>query len=113
MAGKTKYHLPNMVSLALKGITSFSVRPLRFAFILTLVVIAAIGMYSVYELVALLRGAPLSPGWTSMIFVVLLLGAAQLLVIGIASEYLAHLYIEEKHRPVYLVRKKRERKKQH
>ncbi len=113
MAGKTKYHLPHMVSLALKGITSFSVRPLRFAFILTLLVVAAISMYSIYVLVALIRGAPLIPGWTSMIFVVLFLGAAQLLVIGIASEYLAHLYIEEKHRPVYLVRKKRERKKQH
>lgn len=111
MAGVTKYNLPRMLSFALRGITSFSVRPLRIAFLLTLLVIAAISVYSLYVLMALLRGAPLIPGWTSMIFVVLFLGAAQLLVIGIASEYLAHLYIEEKHRPVYLVRKTREREK--
>jgi len=52
-------------------------------------------------------GKYLTPGWTSTMFIILLLGAAQLLVIGIASEYLARMYVEQKQRPVYIVRKRK------
>ena len=106
LSGETKYSFRKMISFALNGITSFSVRPLRLAFVLTLLVIAAISLYTLYVLFALLQGKYLTPGWTSMVFIVLFLGAAQLLVIGIASEYLARLYVEAKHRPIFLVRKK-------
>lgn len=110
LSGETKYSLKRMASFALNGITSFSVRPLRLAFVMTLLVIGAITVYAGYVLVALAQGKFLTPGWTSMMFVVLFLSAAQLLVIGIASEYLARLYIEQKRRPVYLVRKDKESK---
>ncbi len=110
LSGETKYGLRNMVAFALNGITSFSVRPLRLAFILTLTVVGFIGLYAAYVLIALAQGKYLTPGWTSMMFIVLALGAAQLLVIGIASEYLARMYVEQKHRPLYLVRKNRSEK---
>ena len=105
LAGTTKYSLKHMFTFALNGITSFSVRPLRLSFVLSLFVILSIALYSGYVLFALAAGKDISPGWTSLVFIVLFLGAAQLLVIGIASEYLACLYIEQKRRPVYIVRK--------
>lgn len=105
LAGTTKYTMRHMLSFALNGITSFSIRPLRLSFVLSLLVIGLIGLYGSYVLVALVSGKYISPGWTSLVFVVLFLGAAQLLVIGIASEYLARLYVEQKRRPVYILRK--------
>ncbi len=106
IAGNTKYSLWRMITLALNGITSFSVRPLRLAFVLTLLVLAVVAVYSVYVLLAMVTGKYLTPGWASTMFIILLLGAAQLLVIGIASEYLARMYVEQKQRPVYIIRKK-------
>ena len=54
---------------------------------------------------AYLRGQVLTPGWTSMLFVTMILGSTQLFSIGILSEYLARMYSEQKHRPVYIVNK--------
>ncbi|NLN94274.1 MAG: glycosyltransferase family 2 protein [Candidatus Hydrogenedens sp.] len=105
LTGTTKYSMRHMLSFALNGITSFSIRPLRLSFVLSLLVIGLIALYSAYVLVAMVSGKYISPGWTSLVFVVLFLGAAQLLVIGIASEYLARLYVEQKRRPVYILRK--------
>lgn len=105
LSGVTKYSMLRMMSFALSGITSFSVRPLRLAFVLTLLVLGLVAVYSIYVLIAMLSGKFLTPGWTSTMFIILLLGAAQLLVIGIASEYLARMYVEQKQRPVYIVRK--------
>lgn len=107
LAGTTKYSLKHMVSFALNGITSFSIRPLRLSFVLSLLVIGLIALYSLFVLFALSTGQYISPGWTSLAFIILFLGAAQLLVIGIASEYLARLYVEQKRRPVYILRKPR------
>lgn len=108
LAGETKYGFFKMVHLAGKGITSFSVRPLRISFLLASLVLAVAAVYAAYVLVCWFGGKPIAPGWTSLILLILLLGGAQLLVIGIASEYLARIFIEQKRRPVYLVRKKRE-----
>ncbi|HDP36232.1 MAG TPA: glycosyltransferase [Candidatus Hydrogenedentes bacterium] len=107
LSGETKYSLLRMMAFALSGITSFSVRPLRLAFVLTLLVVALVVVYLGYVLVAMSSGKYLTPGWTSTMFIILLLGAAQLLVIGIASEYLARMYVEQKQRPVYIVRKRK------
>ncbi len=106
LSGETKYDLWRMMAFALSGITSFSVRPLRLAFVLTLLVVALVAVYSMYVLAAIVTGKYLAPGWTSTMFIILILGAAQLLVIGIASEYLARMYVEQKQRPIYLVRKR-------
>lgn len=110
LSGETKYGMLRMMSFALSGITSFSVRPLRLAFVLTLLVVGLAAVYSAYVLIAMFSGKFLTPGWTSTMFIILLLGAAQLLVIGIASEYLARMYVEQKQRPVYIVRKGRDKR---
>ena len=70
-------------------------------------VILTAALYGIYVLLCYFFGAPLTPGWTSMLLLIMFLGGAQLLAIGIASEYLARMFIEQKNRPVYLVRKDR------
>lgn len=111
MSGETKYSLVKMMAFALSGLTSFSVRPLRLSFIMALVVIAMAGLYSAFVLYAYWAGMPLTPGWASILLMMMLLGGAQLLAIGIASEYLARTYMEQKQRPVYILRKPHDRGK--
>lgn len=104
-AGETKFSLWKMIRLALDGLTSFSRVPLR------LVTIAGVSAF-------LSSGAVLSwvlwvrfftdrsvPGWTSLSGIVLLLGGAQLLALGVIGEYLAHIFDEAKDRPTYIVRR--------
>lgn len=107
LAGTTKYSPLKMLQLAFGGITSFSVRPLRLAFLLSsLVIVVALG-YAVFVLAAYLLGVELTPGWASTLLVMLLLGAAQLFAIGVASEYIARMFMEQKRRPIYILRKNR------
>jgi polyisoprenyl-phosphate glycosyltransferase len=107
LAGTTKYSYFKMISFALSGLTSFSVRPLRLSFLMGLIVIALAFCYSLFVLWAKYAGLALTPGWASILLVVMLLGGAQLFAIGIASEYLARTYMEQKQRPVYILKKPR------
>jgi dolichol-phosphate mannosyltransferase len=93
-----------MIAFALSGITSFSHRPLRLAFLLGVLVTLLAAAYAVFILYAYVVGMPLQPGWTSMLLVTLTLSGVQLITLGIASEYLARLYFEVKGRPVYILR---------
>jgi glycosyltransferase involved in cell wall biosynthesis len=107
LSGETKYSLFKMMAFALNGLTSFSVRPLRLSFLMALIVIALAGCYSVFVLWAWWAGLALTPGWASIILVMMLLGGAQLFAIGVASEYLARSFMEQKQRPIYILRKPR------
>lgn len=104
--GTTKYTGARMLLLALSGLTSFSTRPLRLAFLLGTLVSLAAMCYAVFILICFCIGIPLVPGWTSMLLVSLTLGGVQLLALGIASEYLPRIFVEQKNRPVYIVRNK-------
>ena len=107
LSGETKYSLLKMMGFALSGLTSFSVRPLRLSFLMGLAVIALAACYSAFVLYAWWAGLALTPGWASILLMMMLLGGAQLFAIGIASEYLARTYMEQKQRPVYILRKPR------
>jgi dolichol-phosphate mannosyltransferase len=101
-AGKTKYALGKMFRFALDAITSFSVRPLRLAFyaggilcLFSILLLAySIGAYFVDQTIR---------GWTSIMAVMLFFLAAQFLVLGLIGEYVGRLYIEAKHRPLFIV----------
>ncbi len=104
MHGKTKYSFTRMLKLALKGTTSFSFKPLRVAlFIGSIISISAFG-FAIYALLSYYQGNTV-PGWASMIIAIMLLGGTQLLAIGLLGEYIASLFTETKHRPLYLVNK--------
>src|SRR5690606_37260744 len=98
-----------MLRFAANGITSFSHRPLRISLLMGTLVALVIAVYGAYVLWCYATGIPLEPGWTSLLLTVMVLGCAQLFAIGIASEYLGRIFMEQKHRPVYLIRKPTER----
>jgi dolichol-phosphate mannosyltransferase len=101
-AGQTGYPLRKLLALALDGMTGFSIAPLRlasYAGMLTGCIGFAMLVYAIGA--KLFFAAP--TGWASLMTVMLIIGGAQLLVLGIVGEYLGRLYMESKHRPVYLV----------
>lgn len=101
--GRTKWGWWKLWNLALEGITSHTVLPLRLATYLGLFVALAAAIY-LFEVVArtLIWGNPVA-GYPSLMAVVLFLGSAQLVTLGIIGEYLGRVFNETKHRPLYIV----------
>lgn len=100
--GKSKYTLRKMLSLALNGITSFSVVPLRVITVLGFVIFVLSGVLSAGALFTAIRGDAV-PGWASTTVPLYLLGGIQMLCLGIVGEYIGKTYMESKRRPRYLV----------
>ncbi|MFC7500128.1 glycosyltransferase family 2 protein [Enterovirga sp. GCM10030262] len=101
-SGMTKYPLAKMVSFALDAVTGFSTAPLRMASHVGLWLVLASVLLLLYIAFGWLSGGTV-PGWTSLMFVVVVLGAVQMFVLGLIGEYLGRLYIESKRRPLYIV----------
>jgi glycosyltransferase involved in cell wall biosynthesis len=101
-AGQTKYPLTRMMRFALDAVTGFSTAPLRFASHFGLWLVAASALLVAYIGFAFLTGRAIQ-GWTSLMLVVVVLGAVQMFVLGMIGEYLGRLYIEAKRRPLYIV----------
>jgi polyisoprenyl-phosphate glycosyltransferase len=105
-AGEGNYNLSRSVSLWLKMATSFSVLPLRVASIAgMLLAIFATILAGVVVVRVLVLGAP-SPGWASVIVAVLLVGAMQLLGIGLVGEYMGRAYLRMNNKPQFVVRER-------
>ena len=101
--GKSSFSASRMVELALSGIAAHSVRPLRFAIWLALG-FAALGLvFVIYALVSFLFVQHTVAGWSSIVAVIAILGAAQLLVLGIIGEYVGRTLRETRKRPSYIV----------
>jgi polyisoprenyl-phosphate glycosyltransferase len=101
--GESSFSLRRMVELALTGIAAHSVRPLRFAIWLALG-FAALGLlFVVYAVVSFLFVQHTVAGWSSIVAVIAILGAAQLLVLGIIGDYVGRILRETRKRPSYIV----------
>ncbi len=102
-AGESKYPLKKMLSFALEGVTSLSVKPLRMitglGFLVFLVSLAMIG----YNVVRWATGNTVT-GWASLACSVWLIGGLILLSLGVIGEYVGKLYLESKGRPRFLIR---------
>jgi polyisoprenyl-phosphate glycosyltransferase len=101
-AGHSAYTLRRMVRLSVHAITALSSKPLRFSFYLGLSTALVCLAYAAYSLVVLALGKTV-PGWTSLIFVVLFLGALQMVSLGIIGEYVARIYEQARDMPRYVV----------
>ena len=101
--GKSHYSFFKLIALAMEGITSFTIAPLRFATILGLIISLFAFIYMCYFLVKTLIVGDVVQGFPTLIIVVLFLGGVQLLSIGIIGEYIGRIFIETKKRPIYLV----------
>lgn len=101
-AGESKYPFKKMLSFALDGITSFSVRPLRFIVTLgMLFILVSIGVI-IYGLCAYAKGHVIQ-GWTSLLVSVWFIGGIILMALGVIGEYVGKIYKEVKRRPRYFV----------
>lgn len=104
VAGESKYPLKKMLSLAIEGITSFSITPLRIVSALgfSISILSSIGV--LYTLIQYTLGHTVS-GWASVILAILFIGGVQMLCLGIIGEYVGKIYIESKNRPKYFIEK--------
>jgi len=101
--GASKYSLRRMVELAVTGIAAHSLRPLRFAIWLALGFAALGSLFIVYSIVSFLFVQHTVAGWTSIMAAIAILGAAQLLVLGIVGEYVGRILRVSRKRPSYVV----------
>ena len=101
-AGSSKYTLSKMLRLAADGITSFSIAPIHFVFMMGILILLVSLIVMLVTLIDWIRGNVVS-GWTTIVLSVWALGALQLIAIGIVGEYIGKNYIETKKRPRYLI----------
>ena len=100
LAGESKYPLKKMISFAIDGITSFSIKPITLIAILGIIIIIFSIGFMIYSIVQYFLGNVVS-GWASMFCSIWFIGGVQLLSIGIIGEYVGKTYIEVKERPRY------------
>jgi glycosyltransferase involved in cell wall biosynthesis len=102
-SGVTKYTSKKMIRFALQGITSFSIRPLYAATYIGFTFAALSLLYIPYAVYSYYFGYTIS-GWTSVIVTIVFFGGLQLMILGIIGIYLGKLFMQNKHRPVYIVK---------
>ncbi|MCS3554733.1 MULTISPECIES: glycosyltransferase family 2 protein [unclassified Sphingobacterium] len=98
--GTSKYNLRKMCSLAIHGITSFSVVPIRLITMLGILIFIICLLLSANVLITFLLGNTV-PGWASITLPLYFLGGIQILSLGIIGEYISKTYMETKGRPHY------------
>src|SRR3954449_11915285 len=101
-AGETKYPLKKMLRFAFDALTGFSSAPLKLASHAGLMLSAGSLLLIVYIAYGWLAGRSIQ-GWTSLMLVVVVLGAIQMFVLALMGEYLGRLYNQAKNRPLYIV----------
>lgn len=103
-SGSSKYTIKRMMQFALKGITSFSIRPLYLSIFLGISLsILAFLFYICYVFYSVYFGFAIS-GWASVIFTIVIFGSLNLIVLGIIGIYVGKLFMQSKSRPNYLIR---------
>ena len=104
LAGKSKYPLRKMISFAIEGITSLSIKPMRFVTGMGIFVFLVSIAMMIYAFVSYFTGRVVA-GWTSILISVWAIGGMVLLGLGIVGSYIGKIYLETKKRPRYIVEK--------
>ena len=103
-AGESKYPLSKMLSFAIDGVTSFSVKPLRLIFDLGMIFLLISLAILIYVIVSLCEGRGVQ-GWASLMLSIWFVGGCVLICLSIIAAYIGRIYTEEKHRPRYNIEK--------
>lgn len=101
-SGVSKYPLKKMLAFASRGVTQFSIKPLRLAFLMASCAFIASLFYVIYAIWAAASHATV-PGWLSLVTLFVFLQGVQFLLIGLIGEYLGRTFMQTKHRPEYIV----------
>ena len=102
VAGVSKYPLKKMINFAIDGITSFSIKPLKFITGLGLIISFFSFIIMIYSLLVKILGQTV-PGWTFITISIWLIGGIQMLCLGVIGEYIGKIYSETKNRPRYFI----------
>ena len=100
-AGKSKYPVTKMLSLAIDGITSFSVKPLSLIFLLAAIFI--FGGFVALITTIVLSALSLIPAWSTIICVMVLCTGVLAACLGVVGLYVGKTYMESKHRPPFII----------
>lgn len=105
-SGETKFNLKNSFKYAFEGIIGYSIKPLRIS-TYSGIFFAFIGFaYLIYVFIkTIIMGAD-TPGFATIVCLILFIGGIQLISIGILGEYLSKTFIETKNRPIYITKSK-------
>lgn len=105
-AGKSKYSFGKMVRLAMDAVFSFSLAPLYLGLSLggILLCLAALEMIYVLSFWITGRTSGLAPGWSSLMFVILIVAAMLMLLLGFVGVYVGYIFQEVKRRPIFLAK---------
>ncbi len=101
-AGSTHYPLSKMLALAINGITSFSVKPLRIITVVGLLVALLSFIGIVYVLISYISGNVID-GWASTTCIICFVSGIQMVSLGVIGEYVGKIYLETKQRPRYII----------
>lgn len=105
VAGQTKFSGWKLWNFALEGITSFSIAPLKvWSYLGALGALVSLLYASFITIRTISLGVDL-PGYASLFVAIVFFGSVQLMSIGMLGEYIGRIYIESKHRPIYIIRK--------
>ncbi len=107
LAGRSKYSLRQMLRLAANAIFSFSLVPLYVSITIGGIFLLLALLEMIYVLSFWISGqqASLAPGWSSLMFVLLVVGGSLMITLGIIGIYVGYIYQEVKGRPIYLIRR--------
>lgn len=105
IAGKSKYSPAKMTALALDGITSLSVKPIRIITLFGCLVAMLSFLGILWSVIVQLTGNSVA-GWASITSILCFLGGVQLISLGIIGEYIGKIYLETKGRPRYIIEEK-------
>lgn len=103
VAGQTKWNYFKLMDLAIEGIVSFTILPLRISTIMGIISGIASFLYMIFVFSKTLIFGVDVPGYASIVCILLFLSAVQLISLGIIGEYLGRIFIEVKGRPLYFV----------
>ncbi len=103
-AGESKYPLKKMLALAFEGITSFSIKPIRFITALGLGIFFISILMLIYFLITFFLGKTVQ-GWATIVISIWAIGGLELLSVGVIGEYIGKIYLETKHRPRFIIEK--------
>lgn len=102
--GTTKWSFKGLTKYAFDGIMSFSVAPLRLVAVMGFIIAVSAIIYAIYILIRTLAVGVDAPGYASTIIILLFLGGIIEISIGIVGEYIARIFTEIKHRPIYIAK---------
>lgn len=104
-AGKSKWNFRKLLGLAVSGIVSFSSAPLRIWCYVGFITAFFAFLYGIFIIIQTLLFGAHTPGYASLITIILFFSGLNMLSVGILGEYIARIFTETKQRPLYLVRK--------